>query len=100
MPDPDAKVHHVPHPTNAPCPWLRKYIADKIDSGSEMPSKPFIAPESLQEVCLKIRGVLTNSFLVDLPVMLVPVRVVNASRSGNSSRGRAARLAVKDHSHG
>jgi hypothetical protein len=50
MSDPDAKVHHVPHPTNAPCPWLRKYIADKIDSGSEMPAKPYIVPEILQEV--------------------------------------------------
>lgn len=49
MSDPDAKVHHVPHPTNAPCPWLRKYIADKIDSGSEMPAKPYIVPEILQE---------------------------------------------------
>ena len=27
-----------------------QYIADKIDSGSEMPSKPTIVPEILQEV--------------------------------------------------
>eukprot|EP00802_Teleaulax_amphioxeia_P015391 Tamp_15481.p1 GENE.Tamp_15481~~Tamp_15481.p1 ORF type:complete len:366 (-),score=80.13 Tamp_15481:442-1488(-) len=49
QPEADQKVHHVPHPVNAPCPWLRKYIADKIDSGSEMPAKPVIIPDILQE---------------------------------------------------
>jgi len=48
-PSPESKAHYVAHPTNVPCPWLRKYIADKIDSGSEMPSKPVIVPEILQE---------------------------------------------------
>jgi len=48
-PAPDSKVQHVAHATNAPCPWLRKYIADKIDSGSEMPAKPIIIPEILQD---------------------------------------------------
>ena len=39
----------VLHSSNAPFPWLRKYIADKIDSGSEMPGKPVITPEILSE---------------------------------------------------
>jgi hypothetical protein len=31
------------------CVLCEQYIADKIDSGSEMPAKPVIAPEILQE---------------------------------------------------
>ena len=75
------------------CVRFEQYIADKIDSGSEMPAKPVIIPDILQEVrqprlwlpfatqhCLLRRGL--KSAVTTLPGSEIGVCIAGTLRCG------------------